>query len=365
MKRFFKGITIGCLLFLLSLCIVPPFSVSAHPLSVSYSTVTNTGNGVEFVYSIDLLSVTESTNVGLIDKKKLQESHETIDKWIRKMLSVKIDNVAQAGQLKSMELEDKRELGLTLVRVVYNFPNAKNGQTISLDDAMYMGNSSNYTNLLVFKEGDSVTETVLKGGERHWQAVLGEVQEGSHHSTLPGGWIDFLLLGAEHILTGYDHLLFLLALLLRKQTLKQYASIITAFTIAHSITLTLAVTGIVSVPSRFVEATIALSICYVAIENLFLKKISHRTIITFLFGLIHGLGFAGILSEMDIPKSHLAVSLVSFNAGIEVIQLTLVALLLPLLTWSQRTRYQRQGVIIASTIIALIGAFWSIERLFL
>ena len=123
------------------------------------------------------------------------------------------------------------------------------------------------------------------------------------HSDSTSGWFSFLKLGMNHILTGYDHLLFLLSLLIARQTFKQIATTITAFTIAHSITLTLTVLGMIDVPSSFVEPAIALSICYVALENIFRQKISYRWVITFVFGLIHGMGFADILKEMNIPKN--------------------------------------------------------------
>ncbi|WP_169089779.1 HupE/UreJ family protein [Paenibacillus sp. PL91] len=352
----------GLSIFLLFMCY--PTHTLAHPLSVSYSTITHNDSGIELAYSIDILSVTESTDVGLIDRQKLRESQDDINEWIRQKIVLKVDGIKQQGQLTSMELEDRRSEGLTMVRAKYQFSDVKSGQEISLDDSMYTENSPNYTNLLVFKEGKQVSETVLKGRERHWEVILGDPAGVSGRSGSHSGWLDFLLLGAEHILTGYDHLLFLLALLLRKQSFKQYAAIITAFTVAHSITLSMAVMGIVSVPSRWVEAIIALSICFVAVENLFREKISHRALITFLFGLFHGLGFAGILSEMEIPKSHLAVSLISFNVGIELVQITLVLLLLPLLNLWQRSSYQKSGLIAVSTVIALIGAFWSMERLF-
>ena len=116
----------------------------------------------------------------------------------------------------------------------------------------------------------------------------------------------FFLLGIEHILTGYDHLLFLLALILRGGNLWSLFKIITAFTIAHSITLALAALNIVMLPERLVEATIALSIAYVAAENLFMRKaVSHRWAVSFLFGLVHGFGFSNVLRELGLPKEGL------------------------------------------------------------
>jgi hydrogenase/urease accessory protein HupE len=183
--------------------------------------------------------------------------------------------------------------------------------------------------------------------------------------TANSSWFSFFKLGMLHIITGYDHLLFLLALLLRKQTFKQYAAIITAFRIAHSITISLAVLDVITLPSRFVEAVIAFSIVYVALENIFRKEIRHRWGLTFLFGLIHGLGFATILKEMNIPKSNLAVTLVNFNIGIEVVQLGLVLLILPLLTYMFKLKSSKMIIRIGSIIVAALGAFWLIERLFL
>ena len=126
----------------------------------------------------------------------------------------------------------------------------------------------------------------------------------------------FFLLGIEHILTGYDHLLFLLALILRGGNLWSLFKIITAFTIAHSITLALAALNIVMLPERLVEATIALSIAYVAAENLFMRKaVSHRWAVSFLFGLVHGFGFSNVLRELGLPKEGLLWSLLNFNLG--------------------------------------------------
>lgn len=168
----------------------------------------------------------------------------------------------------------------------------------------------------------------------------------------------------SHIWTGYDHLLFLFALLLRKQTFQQYALIVTSFTIAHSITLSLAVLGIMDLPSIFVESFIALSIIYVAIENIFKKEVTHRWGLTFVFGLIHGLGFANILQGMNLSKSSLASALVSFNIGIEVVQLAIVVLLLPILAYIHRLSHSQKIIKFSSIVIIIFGVYWLVERLF-
>jgi hydrogenase/urease accessory protein HupE len=112
-----------------------------------------------------------------------------------------------------------------------------------------------------------------------------------------------------------------------------------------------------------VEPAIALSICYVAIDNILRKEVSHRWVLTFFFGLIHGMGFADILVGMHIPKSELAIDLASFNIGIEIIQLSIIAVLLPLLTLLHRSKYSRYAITSISTIAFLLGGIWLFQRL--
>lgn len=148
---------------------------------------------------------------------------------------------------------------------------------------------------------------------------------------------EFVWLGIEHILIGWDHLLFILALVLPGGSAGSLIRTITAFTVAHSITLGLAATGLVSVPSGLVEALIALSIAWVAAENLFSKRpLDRRWQISFLFGLIHGFGFSNVLREIGLPKDSLLLALLNFNIGVELGQLLVIALLLPLLALMRR-----------------------------
>jgi hypothetical protein len=176
----------------------------------------------------------------------------------------------------------------------------------------------------------------------------------------------FFALGVEHILTGYDHLLFLGALLLRGGRLLSIFKIITAFTVAHSITLALAVLGVVTVPQRLVESVIAASIVYVALENIFLPHApSQRWLVSFLFGLVHGFGFASALGPLRLPAARLAVALFSFNLGVEVGQALVVALLLPLLIWMRGARWEHRAVRAASGAVAVVGFIWFMQRVFL
>lgn len=175
----------------------------------------------------------------------------------------------------------------------------------------------------------------------------------------------FFLLGVEHIATGYDHILFLLALLLVGGGLRALIGVVTAFTLAHSITLGLATLDVVMLPTRLVESAIALSIAWVALENVLFDRRHGRWRITFVFGLVHGFGFASILRMMHLPPQGLAASLVAFNLGVEAGQLVVVVLAYPVIAAIQRAPRRRQIVATASTVILTLALYWFVERAFL
>ncbi len=154
-----------------------------------------------------------------------------------------------------------------------------------------------------------------------------------------GGFTSFLALGIEHILTGWDHLLFLLALMLGGGRWQALLVIVTAFTVAHSVSLALAVLGVVA-PPAWVEIAIAASIAWVAAENLWSRgKPRHRVVSTSIFGLVHGFGFAGAITELSLPRTDLALVLFGFNLGVEIGQAMVVALLAwPLLALARSAR---------------------------
>ena len=185
---------------------------------------------------------------------------------------------------------------------------------------------------------------------------------GAEEATLGVG--GFFLLGIEHILTGYDHLLFLLALVLRGGNVLSLLKIVTAFTIAHSITLALAALNIVTLPDRLVESTIALSIAYVAAENLFLRRaVSHRWAVSFLFGLVHGFGFSAVLREMGLPREGLMLSLLNFNLGVEAGQAVAIGAILPLLFWVRRQRWEPRAIATLSVAVLAVGLVLFGQRL--
>jgi len=173
-----------------------------------------------------------------------------------------------------------------------------------------------------------------------------------------------LKLGVEHILTGADHLVFLLGLILVGGTLRSLAGVVTAFTLAHSITLALAALSIFAPSPRLVEPAIALSIAYVGVENLFVRDARRRWRITFPFGLVHGFGFAGALREIALPRAQVPIALVSFNLGVEIGQLAVLSVALPLVLAARGAPwFGARGVKILSVAIAVGGAALFVTRL--
>jgi hypothetical protein len=173
----------------------------------------------------------------------------------------------------------------------------------------------------------------------------------------------FLRLGVSHIFLGYDHICFLLALVLVSR-FGELVKIVTAFTIAHSLTLILAALEVVQLPTRLIESGIAATIVYVAVENIRGAPTGHRWLLTFFFGLIHGFGFANVLAEMRLPTTGLVRCLLSFNVGVEIGQLAIVAACLPLVALLRKSKHERRIVLGLSALLALFGAAWFTDRAF-
>ena len=176
----------------------------------------------------------------------------------------------------------------------------------------------------------------------------------------------YLALGFTHILPhGLDHMLFVLGIFLLTRVPRQMLAQVSAFTIAHSITLALSMYGILSAPARVVEPMIAASIAYVAIENVLLRQVKPwRIAVVFAFGLLHGLGFAGALKELGLPRSEFVTALLTFNLGVEGGQLTVIATaLLATRRCMSQSWYRARIVIPASLTIACISLYWTVARI--
>lgn len=176
----------------------------------------------------------------------------------------------------------------------------------------------------------------------------------------------YLKLGIEHIIPlGIDHILFVVALCLLNARLKTILWQATAFTVAHSITLALSMKDVITLPSEIVEPIIALSIVFIAVENLITNELKPwRILIVFLFGLIHGLGFAAVLNEIGLPPTKFFTAILSFNLGVEIGQVVVILLvfLLFILPFGKKPWYKRRVVLPLSILIGLVALYWTIER---
>ena len=176
----------------------------------------------------------------------------------------------------------------------------------------------------------------------------------------------FFALGIEHILTGYDHLLFLLALMVGGGSAWALVKIVTAFTLAHSVTLAAAALDLIALPSQIVESAIALSIAYVALENLLVveRGNSRRWLIALVFGLVHGFGFSAVLKELGLPPNGLAWSLLLFNLGVEAGQAGVIVAAVPFLIGLRRASWRRQAVRAMSLAVLAVAVVLLVERAF-
>jgi hypothetical protein len=178
----------------------------------------------------------------------------------------------------------------------------------------------------------------------------------------------YLQLGVRHIIPdGFDHILFVVSLCLLSTRLKTILWQATAFTVAHSITLALSMKNIIVAPSVLVEPIISLSILFVAVENMLLTRLKPwRVGIVFLFGLIHGMGFASSLNEIGLPRNQFYTSILSFNAGVEIGQVAIITsvFLLLVIPMGRKSWYRRNAVYPISALIGCIAAFWTIQRVF-
>ena len=237
-------------------------------------------------------------------------------------------------------------------------------RTLALTDNLFDVLGRDHHTLATIEWPNGREQLVFEPDHRQARLALAGPTEGAPESgTAQSGPVAFFHLGVEHILTGYDHILFLFALVLRGGRLGSLLGIVTAFTIAHSITLACAVLGVVVVPSRIVEPVIALSIAYVALENIFRKRAaSRRWVVSFVFGLVHGFGFAGALLELGLPKGGLMSSLLFFNLGVEAGQAVIVALLFPALFWLGRFAWERRAVTALSAVVFVAATALLFQR---
>jgi len=335
--------------------------VHAHPIPFSYLDLRLYSDRAEGTLVAHIVDLGHDLNVdppeSLLDSKLAQSKADEISKLIKDRLTLSADGQRVEIQIIKIEpLPDRQALSCEMRLSLNTRPS-----TLRIDCAMFPYDPEHQTFLNIYNDDALVHQEILtrdhqmfvyrSGGHQSWSSIVKE----------------FIAAGIYHIFTGPDHILFIIGLLLMGGTLVRLLSIVTAFTIAHSITLSLAALSIVNPPPRLIEPAIALSIVYVGIDNLMVGKTGRdvRAWIAFFFGFVHGFGFAGVLRELGLPRQALGWSLFSFNFGVEIGQACIVVVVASLLA-ALRKRNQtlgRQIVVVGSVFVILAGGYWFVERL--
>lgn len=361
MKRTYLFL-ISIIIFLGFFCLSSnAYKAFAHTGSYGFAKITSDRDKIKITLLIDSLSITEFPGVDtnhdeIVDQDELKNTYDKVLRpYIEKGLVVKNN-----GRVLPMTHASQSVPQLAMIQIDLLFKDSPKIGTVSILYNLFFERSENkHTNVATFQSLDGKSfEYIFSKDKTLWTGTFGQAPGFSDTAR------QFIQLGLEHILTGYDHMLFLLALLFVKMNFRSIAAVVTSFTFAHSITLILAALDVVSLPSRFVEATIALTICYVALENLWSKNHQHRCALTFAFGLIHGFGFAGVLQEMALPNNHELTALLTFNLGVELGQLLIVVCIYPMLRKAENFYWWPRAAQIGSIFAGLAGTYWFVTRVF-
>jgi hydrogenase/urease accessory protein HupE len=355
--------------------ICAPRTVLAHPVPFSYLDVHLQGTTIEGTLVAHIFDVAHDLNIDpperLLDPAVASQQARAIADLIGRRLTITADGRSVALQWRDAEVvADRQSIRLPFSGRLDSAPGV-----VAVEALLFPYDPNHQTFLNVYDlsrrstaeddgakaEGQALTQAILDRGRTRFEYYAGTTQ---------GAFAvvrRFVPAGVHHILIGPDHLLFLVGLLLLGGSIRQLAVIVTAFTIAHSITLSLAALNIVTPPARIIEPAIALSIVYVGADNLLIRGGRDvRAWIAFAFGFIHGFGFANVLREMDLPARALGWSLFSFNLGVEIGQLLVVVAVASAFT-ALRSRSEaagRQLAVVGSIIVMAAGAFWFVQRVF-
>lgn len=348
-----------------------PGAVRAHNPDTSYARITISPEAVEFKFSYDLLTLLRITHLdtngdGAVSRTELEAAAPVIQRFLRSRICLELNqHAAEFGEALPVSWPEdagaaipERDYGQRLLSFTFRNPVLTAPEDVALTFDFFDALGAGHTVLGVFEWDGREHEVVFTQFEPDYLFDTG------YRAPATEQMAQYFRLGVKHIFLGYDHIAFLLALLFVKRFL-DLVKVVTAFTAAHTITLALAVLQIVRLPPRVVEVGIALTIMYVAAENFWARSTRHRWMLTFVFGLVHGFGFASVLRELGLPARGLARALVSFNVGVEVGQILIVSALWPWLWWAGRQgatlNLARAG---ASAVIFLLGGGWFVERAF-
>jgi HupE / UreJ protein len=366
---------------LLAACVCLALPARAHKASDSYLTLRTDGSTVTGQWDIALRDLDLVLNLDrnadtTIDWGEVRTRHAEIATYALDRLELKQAGAICALSVNEHLIDEHSDGAYAVMRLSGNCPAA--GNELSVNYNVLFDVDAQHRGLLKL---ESTKDT--NGASRVASAVF-SVDNAKQKFTLDDAgsvaqFATYVADGIKHIAIGFDHILFLVALLLPAvlvRTGKRWVpvtdlhtafwrvlKIVTAFTIAHSITLSLAVANIVQLPSRFVESAIAASVLLTAIDNVWSFLPRKRWLVAFAFGLIHGFGFASVLMDLNLPASALVMSLLGFNVGVEIGQLVLVAVLVPLAYVSRHTwSYPRVALHFGSVAIAAISLGWLLER---
>ena len=354
-------------------------SAHAHKPSDSYLSVTVTGGQVSGRWDIALRDLDfaiglDADGDGRITWGELRARHADVAAYASARLGVQVDGRACALNVGEQLVDDHTDGAYTVLPLALACP-VTTPRTLTLGYRLFADLDPQHRGLL---------KLTINGATR--TAILGpQAPTQSFELAAPAsGWqqlLDYSREGVWHIWIGYDHILFLLSLLLpavglwksrRWTPVERFGTafydvlrIVTAFTLAHSITLSLAALGLVSLPSRWVESAIAASVVLAALNNVWPVFHGRRWMVAFAFGLIHGFGFASVLADLGLPQGALALALLGFNLGVEVGQLAIVAVFLPTAYLLRRSAFYRRVVLLGgSLVIAALALVWLAERAF-
>jgi len=335
-------------------------AATAHPVPFSYLDLRLQPDAIDGTLVAHIFDLAHDLNIEpaerLLDPVVAAQQSVAIAYLLGSRLSVSANGQLLTPQWSAAEVvADRQSLKISL-RLALTAPVG----TLVVKTMMFPYDPQHQTFLNVY-EGSALTQAILDRGRTTFEYYAGTRQGALAVVST------FLPEGIRHIVVGPDHLIFLVGLLLLGGTVRQLAVIVTSFTVAHSLTLSLAALNFVHPPARIIGPAIALSIVYLGADNLLIRGGRDvRAWIAFAFGFIHGFGYAAVLREMDLPARALGWSLVSFNVGVEIGQLLVVAVVATALT-ALRSRSEaagRQLAFAGSVVVMAAGAFWFIQRVF-
>lgn len=336
--------------FVCSLLTVVPAEAHVSIGSVSHSIILAKGNTVSYYINM-------SPAAGSLLKQEVDPNSSDFQDYFASEISVKTWD--SECELVHVDKAPPETNGNWIVHLLYHCPQQVNDLTLST--TLFLDLDDKHTQLVRLSSpddlGKSLREAVLNASNTTFH--IPDVHTGGSASSDRA--LSFFELGVMHLLTGYDHILFLLTVIIA-MNLMDTIKAVTAFTLAHSVTMALAFLHLVSLPSNIVEPLIALTIIYVAIENIYATKVSKRWLLTGLFGLVHGLGFVGALKAITVSSDELLLSLFSFNIGIEVGQLLIIAISIPALHYLRSRAWDRRFCRGFSQGAAALGIFWLVQR---